>query len=266
MRDRPLQIALMLSTAFVSTTPDYPDRERKIRQYVDGLDQIAEVSAQYSVFDVYSVDNTVEDPARLESRVADALRRIPGFRGSVHFSDNELGKHNHGSGTMVQWTRIVPQLVDRYEYVVHYEPRQHLESFSFFERMANRPDSYVCMYRDKWKLYGIPLTVPMLWTGFFSMRTRDLLDYTQAKDRAVLPTVQPHPWWWVYYRRLRWKYLPEWAVWLDESIEFDLPRWVRRHRIPIARVADLGSVWHQEGRNRMLKMMECDFRDDEIVA
>lgn len=256
----------MLSTAFVTTKPDYPDRERRIRQYLNGLAQIAELSAQYPVFDVYSVDSTVEDPARLEPQMAGALQRIPGLKGSTHFFDNEFGKHNHGSGVLVQWTRMAPELADRYEYVVHYEPRQHLADFSFFERMASRPDTYFCMYRDRRKLYGIPLTLPRFWTGLFSMKTRDLLGYVRDEDRLVPPPVKPHPWWWVYYRRLRWRYLPGWAVWVDECVEVDIPRYVRRHRIPFVRVSDLGTLWHEESKDRMVKMVDADFDEDGMIA
>src|ERR1019366_1602652 len=115
-----MKVALILSAAFVTTKPDFPARERRIRQYLNGLGQIAEVSAQYPVFDVYSVDNTVEDPATLEIQIVEALHRIRGFRSSVHFFDNDLGQSNRGSGGMVQWMTILPDLVGKYEYVVHY--------------------------------------------------------------------------------------------------------------------------------------------------
>jgi hypothetical protein len=260
-----VRIALILNTAFVSTKPDDPAHECRLRQYLNGLEQVAEVSAQYPVFDVYSVDNTVEDPADLNVQIVDAFHRIRGFQRSVHFFDNEIEHGNTGVGTMRQWIRMAPELVDRYEFVVHYEPRQHLVNFSFFERMVNQPDTYFCMYRDRVKLYGFPLTLPRFWTGLFAMKTRDFLGYVRAPDRRMPPPLKPHPWWWAHYRRFRWRYLPGWAVWVDECVEVDLLRFVRRHRIPFVRVSDLGTLWHQKSKDRMVKMIDCDFQDGEMV-
>jgi hypothetical protein len=195
-----------------------------------------------------------------------ALDAIPNLKGKCHFLDNELGKRNPGSGMVVAWSRMLPDLLGRYEYLVHYEPRQHLVNYSFFERMANRPDAYFCRYGDKIRLYGMALTIHRFWTGFFSMRTADLWGYCRAKDRCVPPRIVPNGLWWWRWRRLKLRLLPDWLAYLDEAIESDFPRFVRRHRIPIVRVPDLGSLWHQGSKDRMVKMIECDFRDDEVVV
>ena len=255
-----MRIALLLSTAFVTTKPCQPSSDRRIRQYVSGFQQIAEVVKSHPCFDVFSVDNTVEPGETLDSGLTAALEGIPNLQGKYHFLDNETGRINKGSGLVLQWNRILPDLLGRYEYVVHYEPRQSLMDVSFFERMANHPASYVCEYRDKQRLYGVPLTLPRFWTGFLSMKTSELLDYARAQDRGV-PILIEHYRTWRLERYLRRRLLPGWAAELKECIESDFPRWVKRHRIEVVRVPTLGSRWHQEANDAWVDMVDRDFED-----
>jgi hypothetical protein len=229
-----------------------------MEQFTSGLRQVAEVVGQYPCFDVFSTDNTVEHPEQIDARIAAALDTIPTLMGKYHFWDNQLGQFNQGSGMVAAWSRAVPDLLGRYEYLVHYEPRQHLVNFSFFERMARQPDAYFCVYHDKRNLYGIPLTMPRFWTGFFSMRPADLCAYAFAKDRGVPPPITPRPWWWERYRQLRFRYLPGWLERLDECIEADLFRYVRRHRIPFVPVPALGTRWHDQANDLWVDMDDRD--------
>jgi hypothetical protein len=251
-----MKIALVLSTAFVTTAPGAPDRERRIRQYVNGFDQVAAMCARHPGFDVYSVDNTVEDGSVLDKKLMTAIDAITSLKGRIHFSDNETGRINKGSGLVVQWGRILPDLAGKYDYTVHYEPRQHLVDFSYFERMEQRPDAYICPYRDKVKLYGVvPLTLHRFWTGFFSLRTSDLLDYVRSPDRRVLNTISQYRRW-PYYRYARQHILPGWLAEMNECIESDLPRYVRRHRIQFQAVKDLGTRWHEEATGNWVDMRD----------
>jgi hypothetical protein len=261
-----MRIGLLLCTAFGAFPPDHPAHERRVQQFSNGFRQIAEVAAQYPCYDVFSMDNTVQDPTGIDPRIVAALDSIPNLKQKYHFWDNELGKVNKGGGLIADWTRTLPDLMGQYEFVVHYEPRQHLLNYSFFERVANRPDNYLCMFRDTLSFYGLPITVEWLWTGMFSMRTADLLGYVRAKDRLVRPRVEPLPRWYWRYRDLRWRLLPYWAAGRDEAIEADFLRYIRRHKIPIVWLGDLGAVWHEESRDRLLRMMDCDFRNDELIS
>ena len=236
------------------------ERERRIQQYISGLKQIAAVVDGYPCFDVFSMDNTVEHAGTMDSRLTAALDNIPRLKGKYHFLDNETGKINKGSGLVLQWSRTLPDLLGSYEYVVHYEPRQDLVDFSFFQRMASHPDAYVCEYRDKQRLYGIPLTLPRFWTGFFSMKTSDLLNYARAGDRGVSTSIQYYRTWRLS-RILRRRLLPGWAAELKECIESDFPRYVKRHNIPVIRIPALGSRWHQEANNKWVDMVDRDFDD-----
>jgi hypothetical protein len=253
-----VRIALLLSTAFVTAKPGLPDVERRVQQYTSGLKQISEVVNSYPCFDVFSMDNTVEHAEALDSRLTAALDNIPTLKRKYHFLDNETGKINKGSGLVLQWNRILPDLLGKYEYVVHYEPRQTLVDFSFFERMASHPDAYICEYRDQQRLYGVPLTLPRFWTGFFSMRTSDLLDYVRAADRGVSTSIEFYRQWRLN-RILRRRLLPGWAAELKECIESDLPRYVKRHKIAYVRVPALGARWHQEANNEWVDMVDRDF-------
>ncbi len=251
-----MKTALMLSTAFVTTRPDIPERERRIRQYVDGFRQVAELSEKYPCFDVFSVDNTVENPAQLDARLTEALDSIPALKGKFHFWDNDTGRINKGSGLIAQWGHALPDLVGKYDYTVHYEPRQQLVNLSFFERMDTHPAAYICAYRDKLKLYGVlPMTLPRFWTGLFSMRTPDLLEYVRSADRGVLTTLEDYrkrP----LFRYARQRLLPGWLAEMSECIESDLPRYVRRHEIRFVGVAALGTRWHEEATGNWVDMVD----------
>ena len=253
-----MKIALVLSTAFVTTRPDFPDRERRIQQYVNGFRQVAELSAKHPGFDVFSVDNTVENPGRLEGRLTAALDKINALKGKYYFWNNEMGRVNKGSGLIAQWNEILPDLVDRYEYTVHYEPRQQLVDLSFFERMERQPDTYICPYRDKVKLYGVAMIVPEFWTGLFSMRTSDLLGYVRAADRRVLTTIEQYRKWRLYYRICS-RIFPLWLDRAHLAIETDFPRYVRRHKIPFVSLTALGARWHEEATGMWVDMVERVF-------
>lgn len=254
-----MKTAMILSTAFVTTMPGRPERERRISQYVNGFAQIAEVSRLHPEFDIFSVDNTVENAHLLDTRLAAAVESIPALKGKFHFWDNETGRINKGSGLVVQWGQILPDLEGVYDYVVHYEPRQRLVDFSFFERMARNPDAYVCSYRDRLKFYGIfPATYPRFWTGMFSMRTRDLAAYVHAPDRGVLTTIEEYRKW-PLYRYARWRLLPGWFAEMSECIESDLPRYVRRHGVHFVGLDALGVQWHEEATGNWIDLVDRQF-------
>jgi len=257
-----VKIALVLSTAFVTTKPGSPERERRIQQYVNGFQQIAEVAEKHPSFDVFLVDNTVENPDQTDSRLTTAVEKISNLKGKYYFWNNEMGRINKGSGLIAQWSRVLPDLIDKYEYTVHYEPRQHLIDFSFFERMEQRPDTYICSYRDKQKLYGIPMILPRFWTGFFSMKTADLRGYVYDPGRRVLTTKEE------YlklsgrlYYGIRSRTLPKWLARLPRAIETDLPRYVRRRNIPYVKLTALGTLWHEEATDQWVEMVDRVFKD-----
>ena len=234
-----MAVALILSTAFVATKPEGPNRNVRINQYLNGLGEVAELTQTYPVYDVFSVDNTVEAEAQVDSRVLAAVNRIPGLKSTCYFLDNRLGQINKGSGLIVQWNRILPALLGKYEYTVHYEPRLRLVNTSFFERMEKMPAAYlgleqgrVSRFRLLRRLEALPwasglLTVAPFFTGLFSMRTSDLAAYCKAADPAAL------------------------VCW-PGCVEADLFGWVRRAKIPHTQLPALGVRWHDEAEGTWL--------------
>lgn len=252
-----MKTALLLSTAFVTTDPGARRREQRVQQYLNGFCQIAELSAKYPGLDVFCVDNTVESTDRLDPRLVAAIDRIPSLKGKYYFLDNEMGRIFKGSGLLIQWAHVLPKLVNEYAHVVHYEPRQELVNWSFFERVEQEPGSYVCFYRDRMKFYGITVTQDCAWTGLFSMTTEALLGYVRADDRSVVTGIEQYRKW-KLLRGLRRRLLP-WYAEKKEVIEIDFTNYIRRHRIPVTRVSELGCRWHDETHGTWIDMVDATY-------
>lgn len=252
-----MKTALLLSTAFITTMPEAPRREQRLRQYMNGLRQVAEMTARFPDFDVYSVDNTVEDERRLDPRLIAALDRIPRLKGKRYFLDNETGRLFKGSGLVIQWAKLLPELIDSYPFVVHYEPRQDLVNWSFFEKMAREPAAYACFYRDRMRFYGISVTQSCLWTGLFSLPVAALLGYVKWEDRSVVSSMAQYRKW-KLLRGLRRRLLP-WYAERKEVIEIDLTNYIRRHKIPVTALPSLGCRWHDDAHGTWVHMVDTTY-------
>ena len=226
-----MSIALVLSTAFVTTAHDSPNRDVRIEQYRNGLEQVAALSREHPALDVFSVDNTVEDAGGLDPEIAAAVGRIPGLKDTLWFWDNELGRKSRSAGSIIQWQRIAPRLARDYEYTVHYEPRLRLTSESFFDTVERNPGAYfrseteaVRRHKSLWRFGFLSNRSRVFnffpfFTGLFSLRTADLEAYARSVDPAAM-------------------------VEREECVEIGLYRFVRRRRIPYTLVSTLGVLWN----------------------
>ncbi len=182
-----MKYALLISTAYVTTLPSFPNREARIAQYVNGLMQIKELVDLHSEFDVFAVDNTVEHPELLDGRLIRAMQDIPNFKWTDFFWDNELGKKNKGAGLAIQWKHVLRKLPTEYRHVVHFEPRQNLINFSFFERFLAQPGNYFRVMKD-WVMRGgvLPWHVTTIATGMVAAETHVLRDYAEQASPQKL--------------------------------------------------------------------------------
>lgn len=214
-----MRYALLVSTAYVTTLPSFSNREARIIQYLQGLAQIKELISLHPEFDVFAVDNTVEHADLLDERLIRAMHDISNFKGSDFFWDNELGKKNKGAGLAIQWKHVFRTLPSEYAYVVHFEPRQKLINFSFFEKFLAQPGNYFRIMKA-WVMRGgiLPWHVTNIATGMVAAEARVLRDYAEQVSPQKLVTE-------------------------ELSIERDLYTFIRSRNIPYTNVPFLELWW-----------------------
>lgn len=180
-----MKTALILPTAFCTTFNPGPNSEERIEQYCKGFEQVAEIVSKYPDFDVYLVDNTVDDSSRVDIRLIEGLNKIFTLKEKMFFSDNEYGKRNKGAGLICAWKGFLSRVTTEYEYVVSFEPRQELIDFNFFDRFIQHPNSYFRLVRSPVRKFRVfPILLHQVVTGFSIFRKKDMEAYAKSVDLA----------------------------------------------------------------------------------
>jgi hypothetical protein len=220
-----MKTALILPTAFVTTFNSGANSETRIQQYIQGFKQIAEVSSKYSDLDVYLVDNTVDDPSRVDGRLTEALQAIPGLKDILYFSDNEYGKVNKGAGLICAWRGFLARTKINYDFVISFEPRQELLNYDLFDRFVAHPNSYFRLMRPKVKKFRVfPIMLHQVLTGFSIFRKEDMEKYCKEADLETMVRDRI-------------------------SIEDDLFDFLFRNQVSFEVVSFAGIRWHDAAQN-----------------
>lgn len=212
--------AIFLPTAFVTTSPEKADREQRIAQYISGFNQVSEFVSKHDNFDVFIVDSTVENESEIDERLVKAINSIHNLKGKFLFLNNTYGKINKGAGLIVQWKYALSRISDEYEYVIHFEPRQKLTNFSFFERFISNPQNYARSWFPKAKRFRIfPITMRQILTGMVALNKKDMERYCNSVDLDKMVR-----------NRI--------------SIEDDIFKFLEENKIKYQNVEKLGISWH----------------------
>lgn len=126
--------------------------EERIQQYINGIEKLFEYDFKDRA-DVIVCDNTTE---HLDKRI---IRALP-WDAEYHTYENNLGAQSKSVGLYHQWKYCI-DAISKYEWVVHFEPRQLLKNHLFF-------DSY---FNNKQNLVNFRGNLGAIWTGLFSMKT-----------------------------------------------------------------------------------------------
>ena len=215
-----MKTALLLPTAFITTSPTRPDREERMSQYIGGFERISEFVSTNDQFDVFLVDSTVASEEEIDPRLLQAIKSIKNLKGIFLFLNNEYGKINKGAGLIVQWKYALSNISDDYEYVIHFEPRQQLKDFSFFERFIAKPQNYAKSWFPvvmKFKIF--PITLSQILTGIFVLKRKYLERYCNSVDLVKM-------------------------VRNRVSIEDDIYEFLKNNNIEFCNVEKLGIRWH----------------------
>jgi len=162
-------IFLLNICCFPENTSSFNNKIR-IQQYIDGLNTVFQYNniIKNHDIDVYIVDNTIKNDETLPREI---LNIIPS---NVHLSlclKNELGKKNKGAGLIDTW-KYNKDLIQKYDWIIHFEPRQLLKSFQFVESFLKEPRN----------LFTININAEHFNTGLFCISKENLLNYINNCD------------------------------------------------------------------------------------
>jgi len=157
-------IFLLNICCFPENTSSFNNKIRT-QQYIDGLNTVFQYNniIKNHDIDVYIVDNTIKNDETLPREI---LNIIPS---NVHLSlclKNELGKKNKGAGLIDTW-KYNKDLIQKYDWIIHFEPRQLLQSFQFVESFLKEPRN----------LFTININVEHFNTGLFCISKENLINY-----------------------------------------------------------------------------------------
>jgi len=146
--DTVLFLALSQNTSHSVASKD----EERIQQYINGIEKLFEYDFKDRA-DVIVCDNTTE---HLDKRIIKALPCDTEY----YTYENNLGAQSKSVGLYHQWKHCI-DAISKYEWVVHFEPRQLLKNHLFF-------DSY---FNNKQNLVNFRGNLGAIWTGLFSIKT-----------------------------------------------------------------------------------------------
>jgi len=132
-----IKILCMLPICCYPTNTGSNRGEKRIQQYVKGLVKFFEYNAilkKHNV-DIYIVDNSIKDG---DSLPKDILAILPDNVNINTSLNNTYGKVNKGAGLIEQWLHC-KDIIEKYEWFIHFEPRQLLLNFNFINDFLEKP-------------------------------------------------------------------------------------------------------------------------------
>lgn len=165
-----MKTVFLLNICCFPENTSYFNNKIRTQQYIDGLNAVIQynnIIKKHNV-DVYIIDNTIKNGETLPKEI---LNIIPS---NIHLSlclKNEFGKKNKGAGLIDTW-QYNKDLIQKYDWIIHFEPRQLLKSFQFIESFLKEPRN----------LFTINVNVEHFNTGLFCINKQHLLNYINNCD------------------------------------------------------------------------------------
>jgi len=178
----------------------------RMQQYVKGLTKFFEYNDTFKKYnvDIYIVDNSIKDGNRLPLEILNILPNNVKINTSLN---NTFGAVNKGAGLIEQW-RHCKDIIAKYDWLIHFEPRQLLLNFDFINIFLENPRNLFTFGNGKNHFN----------TGLFTIQTNILLDYS---NKCIL------------------KHMVSQSI----SIEYDLYHYIRLNHIQYDILDKLNLVW-----------------------
>jgi len=144
-------------------------------QYVSGLRSFFQICDKYlnNYNDIYILDNTLKDKLHLDKRI---LSEIPNGVNFIFSNQNKYGRLNKGAGNIEGWNHI-KDIVKKYKYFFHYEPRLKLRSPKFIESfLKTKKNTFIQNQKLEHQFQ----------TGAFIIESDDLMEYLEYRTPESL--------------------------------------------------------------------------------
>ena len=161
-------LVLLNICCFPENNKSIDKTKKRTEQFVNGLKCFFKYNAYNKDIDFYITDNSIKEHYCLPEEI---LNIIPKHVNLSLFYKNEFGKINKGTGLIDSWL-YNKELIKKYDYVIHFEPRQLLKSNQFIESFLENPRN----------LFTVGIKDQAFNTGLFCIKTSHLLYYIQMTN------------------------------------------------------------------------------------
>ena len=134
--------------------------EKRLKQYQQGIDKIVELNKNYNL-DIYIADN---------GHNFDDKIKIPECIKIIKNNPNKFGVFNKGAGLLEVWRKNI-DILENYDYIIHFEPRQLLIDNYFIDNFIKNPRTLFTMNANTTGAYN---------TGLFSCKSSELINFIRC--------------------------------------------------------------------------------------
>lgn len=135
--------------------------ELRCKQYYEGIKKVYELNKDKNI-DIYLSDNSdfFDQDSELKTYINSTKIQI------IKDIPNAYGKTNKGSGLIENWLHN-KVILNKYDYIIHFEPRQLLQSNQFIDNFLQNPRNLFTMGKEQNHFN----------TGIFCIKTKILLEF-----------------------------------------------------------------------------------------
>lgn len=166
-----MKIALFLITTFIIDEKSelfknkfLTNNEKRLNQYIDGINSI-----KFFKGDIYLLDNS-SNLENLPNKLKILIKSIPNLK-YINNTENKLGKINKTAGIIDVWKKNI-NLFEKYDFIIHFEPRQKVVDNSFFTKIGNY------FYIDK--------TGIQFHTGLFTLDSQSFIQFIKDSNLEII--------------------------------------------------------------------------------
>lgn len=174
-----------------SGTPSFIASEFRNKQYIEGLKSFFKYYdiLKNNNIKVIIFDNNLESKDKIPDEILSVIPEGVTIKAS---HANTYGKINKGSGLIETWLHNIDEIKE-YDYLIHFEPRQILNSFNFI-------DNFLSDNRTIFTFNTNPHAPKHFNTGLFTIKVEHLIKFINAfpPEKLDISTSIEHLLYWFF--------------------------------------------------------------------